>query len=127
MPEQNVENPKISLTQIIHRIGDLFNRYENESSQTEAEFNALAEQWYRETLHCSGYLEVVLHPAYQRIIGLGKDAIPFILRELQDEPLEWFWALRALTGEDPTTPEMAGKRDEMAKAWLVWGKENRFI
>ena len=127
MAEQNLESQKNSLPQIIHQIGDLLDRYESVSSQIEAEFNTLAEQWYRETLHSSGYVEVILHPAYQRIIGLGKDVIPFILRELQDEPLEWFWALRALTGEDPTTEEMSGKRDEMAKAWLDWGKEQGFI
>lgn len=90
-------------------------------------FAFLAEKWYLETLHSSGYLDKVLHPAYQRIIGLGKDVIPFILRELQDEPSEWFWALRALTGEDPTTEDMAGKRENLAEAWLNWGKENGYI
>jgi hypothetical protein len=90
-------------------------------------FDELAEKWYLETLHSSGYLDKVLHPAYQRIIGLGKDVIPFILRELQDEPSEWFWALRALTGEDPTTEDMAGNREKLAKAWLNWGKENGYI
>jgi hypothetical protein len=90
-------------------------------------FVILAEKWYVETLNSSAYLDKVLHPAYQRIIGLGKDVIPFILRELQDEPSEWFWALRALTGEDPTTKSMAGNRDKMAKAWINWGKENGYI
>ncbi len=117
----------VSFTQINKIFSYLREGYKRESSQIEGEFNILAEQWYRETLHSSGYVEVILHPAYQRIIGLGKDVVPFILRELQDEPLEWFWALRALTGEDPTTAEMTGKRDEMAKAWLDWGKEQGFI
>jgi hypothetical protein len=90
-------------------------------------FALLAENWYLETLHSSGYIDKVLHPAYQRIIGLGKDVIPFILRELQDEPSEWFWALRALTGEDPTTKEPAGNREKLAEAWLNWGKENGYI
>jgi hypothetical protein len=93
----------------------------------ESSFNSLAEKWYLETIHSSGYLDKVLHPAYQRIIGLGKDIIPFILRELQDEPSEWFWALRALTGEDPTTEDMAGNREKLAEAWLNWGKENGYI
>jgi hypothetical protein len=90
-------------------------------------FAVLAEQWYLETIHSSGYLDKVLHPAYQRIIGLGKAVIPLILRELQDEPSDWFWALRALTGEDPTTEKMAGNREKLAEAWLNWGKENGFI
>ncbi len=93
----------------------------------EKQFNFLAEKWYLDTLHSSTYLDKILHPAYQRIIGLGKTVVPFILRELQDKPCEWFWALRALAGEDPTTKEMAGNRDEMAKAWLNWGQENGYI
>jgi hypothetical protein len=68
----------------------------------EKQFNFWVEKWYLETLHWLVYLDKILHPAYQRIIGLGKAVIPFILRELQTEPNEWFWALRALTGEDPT-------------------------
>ncbi len=118
---------KVSLSRVIHQISGLLEKYESEVSQIEAQFNMLAETWYRETLHSSAYLDKILHPAYQRIIGLGKDVIPLILRELQDAPAEWFWALRALTGEEPTTPEMAGRRDEMAKAWLNWGKENGYI
>jgi len=96
-------------------------------SRVKSKFNRLAEQWYLETFHSSGYLDKVLHPAYQRIIGLGKDVIPHILRELQDAPAEWFWALRALTGEDPTSAAQAGRKDEMAKAWIKWGKESGYI
>lgn len=116
-----------SLPQIIHQISDLLTEYESKTARIEEEFNELAELWYRETLVSSGYLEKILHPAYQRIIGLGKDAIPLIMRELKDEPGEWFWALRALTGEDPTTAEMKGNRDETAKAWLKWGTERGYI
>ena len=93
----------------------------------EKQFNVLAEKWYLETLHSSGYFDKILHPAYQRIIGLGKIVIPFILNELKDHPGEWFWALRALTGEDPTTAAMEGKKDKIAKAWLNWGKQNGYI
>lgn len=127
MAQENLEISKSPLSQVIHQIGDLLEKYESETSHIEARFNQLAETWYRETLYSSAYLDKVLHPAYQRIIGLGKDVIPLILRELQAQPCEWFWALRALTGEDPTTSEMAGKRDEMAKAWISWGKENGYI
>lgn len=116
-----------SLTQVVHQIENLLTKYEFESARIEKEFNELAEQWYLETLHSSGYLDKVLHPAYQRIIGLGKDVIPFILGELQDASGEWFWALRALTGEDPTNLDQSGKKDEMAQAWLNWGKENGYI
>ena len=116
-----------SLAQVVHKIENLLTQYESETALIEKEFSILANQWYLETLYSSAYLDKVLHPAYQRIIGLGKDVIPFILRELQDAPTEWFWALRALTGEDPATSAHSGKKDEAAQAWLNWGKENGYI
>jgi hypothetical protein len=75
----------------------------------------------------SSYFDKILHPAYQKILTLGKAAVPFILRELQDMPNDWFWALRVITDEDPTTPEQAGDMEAMARAWLEWGKGKRYI
>lgn len=115
MNTQTQQNPKLSA------------KRRQTKKDVEKQFNLLAEKWYLETLNSSGYLDKVLHPAYQRIIGLGKSVIPFILNELKDQPVEWFWALRALTGEDPTTATMQGKKDEIAKAWLNWGKKNGYI
>lgn len=112
-------------TQIRQNLRPLATKRQTKKS-VEKQFNVLAEKWYLETLHSSAYLDKILHPAYQRIIGLGKAVIPVILNELKDHPGEWFWALRALTGEDPTTSAMQGKKDKMAKAWLDWGKENGY-
>jgi hypothetical protein len=39
------------------------------------EFNALAEQWRREAGALSDTEKRAMHPAYQRIIGMGNDAI----------------------------------------------------
>jgi hypothetical protein len=59
-----------------------------------------------------------MHPAYQQIIGLGPAGVPLLLRELEREPDHWFWALRAITGEDPVPEEARGRLREMAAAWL---------
>jgi hypothetical protein len=71
----------------------------------------------------------VRNPSYQRIIGMGKLALPFILRELQrelrqGEPDDWFPALWAITGDNPVPPDSRGKVQEMAKAWIEWGLRN---
>lgn len=66
-----------------------------------------------------------MHPAYQRIIGLGPRAVPLILRELQKTRGHWLWALNAITGEDPAPP--AATYSEAVDAWLEWGKENRYL
>jgi hypothetical protein len=118
----------INFSQLQHgETGGEYLRIFLELTYVDEKFAELAEKWYLDTLHSSGYLDKVLHPAYQQIIGMGKDVIRNILHELQDEPSEWFWALRALTGEDPTTDEMAGNREKLTEAWLNWGKENGYI
>lgn len=93
----------------------------------EQKFRTLAEQWYIGTMFRSSYLDKILHPAYQKILTLGEAAVPFILRELQDAPSDWFWALRFLTDADPTTPEQAGDMEAMSAAWLDWGREKGHI
>ncbi|MGH9837721.1 MAG: hypothetical protein ACREEM_02945 [Blastocatellia bacterium] len=94
-------------------------------SSLETLFQELASQWKKETGHLSLAIKQVMHPAYQRIIGLGPAAIPLILRELQRERDHWFWALEAITGEKLTYP--AGDIAQAAEVWLQWGKENRYI
>jgi hypothetical protein len=64
---------------------------------------------------------------YQQIIGMGDRALPLILSELQREPDHWFWALEAITQENPVPPEAAGRVRQMADAWLMWGKQHGYI
>ena len=59
----------------------------------EREFRELAVKWHDETKFLSVSADRVLHPAYQRIIGMGRPAIPLILLELQERLEHWFWAL----------------------------------
>jgi hypothetical protein len=86
-------------------------------------FYFLAEAWRREVRLTSSLTEMILHPAYQRIIGMGFECVPFLLRELERRPDHWFWALTAITGVDPVPPEDRGKLRKMADAWLKWGRE----
>ncbi|MDT7777667.1 MAG: hypothetical protein QOC99_179 [Acidobacteriota bacterium] len=100
---------------------------EQATAEVEKQFRVLAEQWYIETMPLSSYFEKILHPAYQKLLTLGEAAVPFILRELEDEPNDWFWALRIITDADPVTAEQAGDMEAMAEAWLRWGRENGYI
>lgn len=90
-------------------------------------FNSLAETWRKECAHLSSIREMVLHPAYQQIVGMGPAALPLIFAELEREPNHWFWALRAITGEDPVLPEHRGNVRLMAEDWLHWGRTRGFI
>jgi hypothetical protein len=76
-----------------------------ELSILSARFNALAAEWKEATAFLSSTSAMVTHPAYQSIIGLGWPAIPLLLHDLEREPIHWFEALRAITGEDPVARE----------------------
>jgi hypothetical protein len=70
----------------------------------------------------------ILHPAYQKIIGLGEAAIPLILQDLSaNGPDDWFWALTAITDENPIKKEMAGNMAAMTEAWLQWGRNAGYL
>lgn len=90
-------------------------------------FRELKAQWEVETAILSSTTEIAMHPAYQKIIGMGTIAIPLILSEMEERLGHWFWALKSITGEDPVLPEQRGRIKEMTKAWLNWGKEQGYI
>jgi len=95
-------------------------------SSIERQFNELATQWESETGMLSVLSQKVLHPAYQRIIGMGEKAIPLLLKELEREPNHWFWALKAITGANPVKPENRGRVKRMAQDWLEWGRDRGY-
>lgn len=85
-------------------------------------FRDLVRQWKEETISLSSAEEMVLHPAYQRIIGMGPGVLPWLLEELKAEPDYWFWALKAITGQDPVLPAERGQMAQMTERWLDWGR-----
>ena len=52
--------------------------------------------------------EMVLHPAYYQIVGMGPSAIPLILLELKTIRIIGFAALKAITGIDPVVENDMG-------------------
>jgi hypothetical protein len=104
---------------------------ESEASQSGAAnglrqtFAQLAEAWREETKFLSFAQQRAVHPAYQRIVGMGWAAVPLILRELEHQPDHWLWALQAITGEEPARGA-SGLR-AAAEAWLRWGRERGLI
>lgn len=93
----------------------------------ENEFHSLARQWTEACGFLSSTSAMVSHPAYQSIIALGKPVVPFLLRELAKEPIHWFEALKAITGEDPVSPNDWSNISAMANAWLAWGRSRKLL
>ena len=92
----------------------------------ESRFRDLVCEWKKATLFTSSITEIATRPAYQQIIGMGKAALPLIFAELRREPDHWFWALKAITGDDPVPPAARGDMERMAQAWLVWAKNRGY-
>src|SRR5262249_19704688 len=95
----------------------------SDKADLRARFQRLAAEWKEQSRYLSNTAQMALLRPYQRIIGMGWDAVPLILEELQREPDQWFWALEAITEADPVPREAAGRVRLMAQAWLEWGKQ----
>ncbi len=92
----------------------------------EERFQRLASTWIAETAVVSSSSDLVAHPAFQEIVGMGPAVIPLLLRELAKRSGHWHRALRRITGVDPVAPEDRGNIDKAAETWLRWGKEQGY-
>ncbi|HYB61796.1 MAG TPA: hypothetical protein VEH50_09980 [Methylomirabilota bacterium] len=95
-----------------------------------AAFASLVSEWHRERGATSSITDMVLCPAYQKIVGMGPKVIELILAQLEsegDNPDHWFWALQVLSGTNPVSEEEEGNLRKMAKTWLRWAAANGYI
>lgn len=97
------------------------------SPQKASDFFFYLKKWKEETAAHSSPATIRMNRYYQKIIGLGDTIIPLILRELEREPNDWFYALEMLTKdeENPMTDDMGFK--ESISAWINWGKNKGYI
>ncbi len=110
------------------RLSDFLGTSGTSIPSAKGEFEALAEEWRNETGGLSSVIQMATHPAYRKIISMDSEiVVPLILKELQKRPDHWFWALIAITGENPVNPDDAGDLDKMTKTWLDWGRKKGFI
>src|SRR5258707_602126 len=65
------------------------------------EFNSHVQRWKKETRHFSSLSAMISHPSYRRIMGMGREGLPLLFRELNRQPEHWLVALSAMTGVDP--------------------------
>ena len=96
-----------------------------EKNYLELEFYRLAENWKHETASSSSISKKIKHKDYVRIIEMGQDVLPFILRSLLNEHEHWFVALKKISKEDPI-PAGATFSDAV-NGWLKWGQEKGLI
>lgn len=97
-------------------------------------FEVLREEWRKQRGAMSSITAMSMLRPYQKIIGMGPDAIPLILAELRaegDDPDQWFWALSTIAEANSLappeiSPALQGDFRAMALAWLDWGREQGY-
>lgn len=92
---------------------------------TELAFMENVEIWRRQTRHMSSVAKMVNHPAYRKIMTMGKPVLPLLMAELRDRPDHWLVALNAISGEDPA-PEQS-TFTQAVEAWLEWGRKMGYL
>lgn len=97
-------------------------------STVEVEFNRLAERWESET----GALSITsskINDTYLKIIALGNDVVPHILKKLLSpySSAAWHTALRILTDRNPVEPEEMNDPKRIKARWIDWGKQQKLI
>jgi hypothetical protein len=100
------------------------NRTQASTPLTENMFQAMVSEWTLGVGPTSSSTEIAAHPAFRQIIASGREAIPFLLRELERGPSLLVLALYEITGENPVPRESRGNIKEMTKAWVAWGEKN---
>jgi hypothetical protein len=103
------------------------NRLEAEPTESvEQQFRRLEATWLAEVGFSSSSTELRNHPAFREIINLGQEVVPFMLRDFQERPRLWVWALPRITGSDPVAAADRGNIAKMSQAWLQWAREHGY-
>lgn len=100
-------------------------RFRRTDTEVDDLFAHLCREWQAETASYSSVRDRILHVAYQRIIGLGPQAVPLLVDKLQEDEIDhWFWALAMIVGHDAGVG--ASTLKEAAKAWTEWAGEQGY-
>ena len=108
--------PKLSVPEVYRSgIGD---------AESRELFGSLLCNWKSETWHLSSIRRTISHPSYLKIIGMGREALPYIFEDMRKEKSLWFWALEAITRVEllPSSTSM----DALHNAWLEWAEEHGY-
>lgn len=91
----------------------------------EAKFKRLSIAWKNDiavSINSSSYNQLLTTSAYVEIIAMGKQALPFIFKEMKNEPDHWFIALNLITSVNPVKKEHAGNIEAMTQDWISWAQ-----
>jgi len=106
-----------------------FNKITLKDDDLKNKFFAYYNEWLKDKGLSSSLTEKWMHPSYQKIIGLGKQVLPYIFKDLQRKPsIIWFWALSSITGENPfSNHSNQVSVKEATKIWLKWAEKEGYV
>lgn len=96
-------------------------RAQDDLTKKHALFSALAKEWRKTRGISSRVKDLIKNDAYEAIVRMSWDAVPFILEDLARQPDHWFLALQHITNADPVKEEHRGNLKTMAQDWIDWG------
>ena len=99
----------------------------NEERLFRERFARLMKTWRNETGLYSVDTKKITHPAYLMIIGMGRQAIPMILADLQQRGGHWYQALEAILGYNPIQMSSPVGLSELKERWLAWGRQEGYL
>jgi hypothetical protein len=98
-----------------------------EQPSVEQVFTYLADGWEHVTIFSSSISEIVEHPNYAALVGMGRDVIGLAVRRLQVGPFFWAYVLHDITGESPTADVKMGDIDAIRQSWLNLARERGWM
>ena len=78
-----------------------------------------------QTTYSSSPDDILENSNFKEIVKLGKDAVPFILEEIESKPSSLVWALNLITGRRITEKKVSVS--EASKLWVNWGRQIKLI
>lgn len=90
------------------------------------EFSLHADRWKRDTVFLSDVNKITSHPSYLHIVSMGREVLPFILKDLQQHGGLWFTALEKITKHE-IRPTKAGDIKSLSRLWVLWGQLQGYL
>lgn len=105
-------------------------RWQSAPDRNATEFNRLVADWKSHAGASSLVMTTAMQPAYQQMMAMGREILPLVFERIvaePDEAYQWFWALAAITRENPVPAHARGDIRAMAEAWLAWGRAQGYV
>ena len=93
----------------------------------EQQFVELTTKWRIAVGGYSTSRQITRNGSYFDIIGMGEKALPFIFKDMANEPDYWFEALKHITKVDPVPASHYGDLYKMTDDWLKWAREHNYL